>query len=83
MDLVRSHSKEHDIVINAITSFDGDFVANIMLGMEERSEDSKGTLIHVSGTGNFIDYGKAGDFNPKSKVWNVRQGGINFSQGLG
>ncbi len=72
-DLVRSQSKGHDIVINAITSFDGDVVANIISGMEERPEESKGTLIHVSGTGDFIDYGKSGDFNPKSKVWNVRR----------
>ncbi|OAP59885.1 hypothetical protein AYL99_04887 [Fonsecaea erecta] len=69
-ELVRSLSKEHDIVINAITSFDGDFVKTIISGMEERPEHAKGTLIHISGTGNFIDYGKSGNFNPDSKVWN-------------
>jgi hypothetical protein len=69
--LVRSLSKEHDIVINAITSFDGDFARNIIAGMEERSEGPKGTLIHISGTGNFIDYSKTGNFESKSKVWNV------------
>lgn len=70
-ELVRSLSKEHDIVINSITSFDGDFVKAIISGMEELPEDSKGTLIHISGTGNFIDYSLTGNFNPKSKVWNV------------
>ncbi|ETI27423.1 hypothetical protein G647_09613 [Cladophialophora carrionii CBS 160.54] len=69
-ELARSLSKEHDIVINAITSFDGGFIANVISGMEERPSNSKGTLIHVSGTGNFIDYGKTGNFNPASKVWN-------------
>ncbi|KAJ9609847.1 hypothetical protein H2200_006176 [Cladophialophora chaetospira] len=69
-DLVRSLSKEHDIVVNAITSFDGDFIANVIAGMEERPEDSKGTLVHVSGTGNFIDNGTTGAFNPNGKVWN-------------
>ncbi|EXJ90607.1 hypothetical protein A1O1_03710 [Capronia coronata CBS 617.96] len=69
-DLVRSLSKEHDIVINAATSFDGDFVNLVISGMEERPEHSKGTLIHVSGTGNFIDHGTSGNFNPESKVWN-------------
>lgn len=70
-DLVRSLSKEHDIVINAITSFDGTFVDKIISGMEERTEESRGTVIHISGTGNFIDNGKTGNFNSKSKVWNV------------
>jgi len=69
-ELVQSLSKEHDIVINAITSFDGDFVDVIISGMEERPESSKGTLVHISGTGNFIDYGTSGNFNPDSKVWN-------------
>ncbi|KIW32932.1 uncharacterized protein PV07_04444 [Cladophialophora immunda] len=67
-ELVQSLSKEHDIVVNAITSFDGDFVRTIIAGMEERPEHSKGTLIHISGTGNFIDHGKSGNFNPDSKV---------------
>ncbi|OQV06834.1 hypothetical protein CLAIMM_11352 [Cladophialophora immunda] len=66
-ELVQSLSKEHDIVVNAITSFDGDFVRTIIAGMEERPEHSKGTLIHISGTGNFIDHGKSGNFNPDSK----------------
>jgi hypothetical protein len=70
-ELVRSLSKKHDIVINSITSFDGGFISNVISGMEERPQDSKGTLIHVSGTGNFIDYGKTGNFNAASKVWNV------------
>jgi hypothetical protein len=70
-ELVRSLSKEHDIVINAITSFDGDFVANVISGMEDRPQNSKGTLIHLSGAGNFIDYSKTGNFNPNSKTWNV------------
>ena len=80
-ELVRSLSKEHDIVVNAITSFDGDFVANIISGLEERSEDSKGTLIHVSGTGNFIDYGKTGAFDSDSKVWSVSMASIVESRG--
>ncbi|EXJ81067.1 hypothetical protein A1O3_07355 [Capronia epimyces CBS 606.96] len=69
-DLVRSLSKEHDIVINAATSFDGDFITQVIAAMEEKPEHSKGTLIHLSGTGNFIDHGTTGSFNPDSKVWN-------------
>ncbi|KIW66397.1 hypothetical protein PV04_05733 [Phialophora macrospora] len=69
-ELVRSLSAKHDIVINAITSFDGAFISNVISGMEERPRSSKGTLIHVSGTGNFIDHGTTGNFNAASKVWN-------------
>ncbi|KAK4938465.1 hypothetical protein LTR10_021094 [Elasticomyces elasticus] len=70
-ELVRSLSKEHDIVINAASSFDADLINLIISGMEDRpSTSSKGTLIHLSGTGNFIDYGTTGNFNPESKVWN-------------
>ncbi|EXJ69102.1 uncharacterized protein A1O5_08037 [Cladophialophora psammophila CBS 110553] len=70
IDLVRSLSWEHDIVVNAISSFDGGFINNVISGMEDRPEHAKGTLIHISGTGNFIDNGKSGNFNPDSKVWN-------------
>jgi len=68
---VRSLSKEHDIVINSASSFDGELINLIISGMEERPDGSKGTLIHLSGTGNFIDHGITGNFNPESKVWNV------------
>ena len=71
---VRSLSKEHDIVINAASSFDGGLVKTIISGMEERPASSKGTLIHLSGTGNFIDYGTSGNFDPQSKTWNVSFG---------
>jgi nucleoside-diphosphate-sugar epimerase len=30
----------------------------------------KGKLIHISGAGNFIDFGTSGNFNPESKDWN-------------
>lgn len=70
-ELVRTLSKEHDIVVNAASSFDGDFVNVIISGMEEHPASNTGTLIHLSGTGNFIDFGTTGNFNPKSKVWNV------------
>jgi hypothetical protein len=74
-ELVRSLSKEHDIVINSISSFDGEFISNVIAGMEERPPSSKGTLIHISGTGNFIDYGTSGNFNPSSRVANVGNSG--------
>ena len=71
IDLVRKLSKEHDIVINAASSSDGDFTKTIISGMEERTGSGKGTLVHLSGTGNFIDFGTTGQFNSEGKVWNV------------
>jgi hypothetical protein len=63
-------SKEHDIAINAGNSFTGDLVSAIIAGQKARVEGPKGKLIHISGAGNFIDFGTSGNFNPASKVWN-------------
>jgi hypothetical protein len=68
--LLQSMSRDHDIVVNAISSFDGELIKNIITGMESRSGE-KGTLIHISGTGNFIDGSQTGAFKSESKVWNV------------
>ena len=56
--------------MNAGNSFTGDLVAAIIAGQKARVAGSKGKLIHVSGAGNWIDYGTSGNFNPDSKVWN-------------
>jgi hypothetical protein len=63
-------SKEHDISVNAGNSFTGDLVAAIIAGQKAKVGGPKGKLIHVSGAGNWIDYGTSGNFNPESKVWN-------------
>ncbi|KAF5675520.1 hypothetical protein FHETE_2517 [Fusarium heterosporum] len=65
---VKSASKEHDIAVNAGNSFTADPVAAIIAGQKERQ--NKGKVIHISGAGNFIDFGTSGNFNPESKVWN-------------
>ena len=62
-------SKEHDISVNAGNSFTGDLVAAIIAGQKAKVNGSKAKLIHVSGGGNWIDYGTSGNFNPESKVW--------------
>jgi hypothetical protein len=62
-------SKEHDISVNAGNSFTGDLVAAIIAGQKSKVDGPKGKLIHVSGAGNWIDYGTSGNFNPESKVW--------------
>ena len=62
-------SKEHDISVNAGNSFTGDLVAAIIAGLKTKDGGTKGKLIHVSGGGNWIDYGTSGNFNPESKIW--------------
>ncbi|KAF4972707.1 hypothetical protein FSARC_772 [Fusarium sarcochroum] len=67
---VRKASKEHDIAVNAGNSFTNEPVAAIIAGQKDKEGPSKGKLIHISGGGNFIDFGTSGNFNPDSKVWN-------------
>lgn len=74
-ETVKAVSKAHEIVVNAASSKDESIVAPMIAGAIERFEDKKvkGKLIHISGAGNFIDHGLTGEFNPTSKVWNVRR----------
>ncbi|RGP77386.1 hypothetical protein FLONG3_4525 [Fusarium longipes] len=65
---VKAASAEHDIAVNAGNSFTSEPVAAIIAGQKERT--TKGKIIHISGAGNFIDFGTSGNFNPESKVWN-------------
>lgn len=70
-DKIRALAKEHQLVINAGSSFDPTLSAAIIAGLKERPTESKGTLIHISGCGNFLDGGTTGVANPIGKVWNV------------
>ncbi|KAF5619605.1 NAD(P)-binding domain protein [Fusarium tjaetaba] len=65
---VKAASAEHDIAVNAGNSFTADPVAAIIAG--QKSRGTKGKVIHISGGGNFIDFGTSGGFNSESKVWN-------------
>ncbi|KAJ4347150.1 uncharacterized protein N0V89_011088 [Didymosphaeria variabile] len=67
---IKKISKENDIVVNAGNSFTEDPVAAIIAGQKEKNPATKGKLIHISGAGNFIDFGTSGKFNSESKVWN-------------
>ncbi|KAJ4300030.1 hypothetical protein N0V90_005279 [Kalmusia sp. IMI 367209] len=70
VEKIKKISKEHDIAVNTGSSFTGDLVAAIIAGQKEKAGTTKGKLIHISGAGNFIDFGTSGNFNPESKVWN-------------
>ncbi|KAJ4159528.1 uncharacterized protein LMH87_008426 [Akanthomyces muscarius] len=67
---VKKSSSEHDIAVNAGNSFTADPVAAIIAGQKEKSDGSRGIVLHISGGGNFIDFGTSGNFNADSKVWN-------------
>ncbi|KAF7173885.1 hypothetical protein CNMCM5623_006131 [Aspergillus felis] len=67
---VRALAAEHDMVINTGSSFDPSLSQAIVDGLKQRKGGSKGTLIHVSGGGNFIDHRTDGKYSPASKVWN-------------
>lgn len=69
-DKIKALSKKHEIAINAGASFTAEPVVAIIAGLKERPTASKGKLIHITGAGNYIDFGTSGNFNPESKVWN-------------
>jgi hypothetical protein len=68
---IRDLAAEHEFVVNTGSSFDPTLSRAIVDCLRQRKGVDKGTLIHVSGGGNFIDYRTDGKFNPNSKVWNV------------
>ncbi len=71
-------AKEHDIVINVGSSWDVGLSEAIVEGLNQQAEGKKTTLIHMSGTGNFVDKRWTdGAFHPEVKVWDVR--GIEVS----
>lgn len=65
-------AQEHDVVINVGSSWDVGLSKAIVKGLKQRPEGRKTTLIHMSGTGNFVDESTAnGSHNENAKVWNV------------
>lgn len=70
-DKIKNLSQEHEIVVNAGQSSSGELASAIVEGLKQRTTEGK--LIHISGGGNFIDFGTSGEFNPKSKVWSVSE----------
>ena len=71
---LRALAAEHEIVINSGSSFDPGLTRALVDGMKQSKRTNSGTLIHISGSGNFIDHRTDGKFSPTSKVWNVSCG---------
>jgi len=76
-DKISKLASGHDVVINCGSSWDVGLTKAIINGLVTKYEEGKGkgSLIHVSGTGNFLDGrtdGKyAGPGAGESKVWSV------------
>ncbi|KAJ9607273.1 hypothetical protein H2200_008346 [Cladophialophora chaetospira] len=69
-DKIVALAKEHDIVINVGSSWDVGLSEAIVEGLNQQPEGKKTTLIHMSGTGNFVDKRwKDGASHPEAKVW--------------
>jgi hypothetical protein len=65
-------AKEHDIVINVGSSWDVPLSEAIVEGLHQQLGGKKKTLIHMSGTGNFVDKRWTdGARHEEAKVWNV------------
>lgn len=63
-------AKEHDIVINLGSSWDVPLSEFIVEGLNQQPEGKKKTLIHMSGTGNFVDKTWIdGSHHSGAKVW--------------
>lgn len=69
-DKIVALAKEHDIVINLGSSWDVPLSESIVEGLNQQPEGKKKTLIHMSGTGNFVDKTWIdGSHHPGAKVW--------------
>lgn len=68
VDLIADLSSKNDIVVNAADCDDQGLTNAILKGIQAAGK--KGTIIHISGAGNFLDGGKTGAVVPNAKTWN-------------
>ncbi|KAK4941151.1 hypothetical protein LTR10_018824 [Elasticomyces elasticus] len=69
-DKIVALAKTHDIVINVGSSWDVPLSEAIVEGLKQQPDGKKRTLIHMSGTGNFVDKRWTdGAFHADTKVW--------------
>ena len=73
LDNISNLAAEHEVVINAGSSWDVPLSQAIIAGLKTRvyQGKSKPSLIHISGAGNFHDGRTDGKLSGDSKVWNV------------
>ncbi|KAI1611505.1 hypothetical protein EDD36DRAFT_420456 [Exophiala viscosa] len=69
-DKIVALAKTHDIVINVGSSWDVPLCEAIVEGLKQQPNGRKRSLIHMSGTGNFVDKRWTdGAFHADAKVW--------------
>ena len=68
--LKSSNSSKHSIVANVGSSWDTALTEAILQGIQVTPGEKKKILIHMSGAGNFVDYGKSGNFVPQANSFN-------------
>ena len=70
-DKVTELAASHDIIINAAASFNPPLTEAILKGIRATQIKShkKPILLHLSGTGNFVDRSKTGSFVPKGHLF--------------
>jgi nucleoside-diphosphate-sugar epimerase len=61
---------KHSIIVNVGSSWDTNLTEAILRGTSVKSGERKKILIHMSGAGNFVDYGKSGNFVPQARPFN-------------
>lgn len=61
---------KHDLIVDMADSGDPSITETVLHGMKVHG-DSKSTLVHLSGAGNFTDAGKTGDLVENGKFWSV------------
>jgi uncharacterized protein YbjT (DUF2867 family) len=73
LDRISNLAAEHEVVINAGSSWDVPLSQAIIAGLKTRADQgkSKPSLIHISGAGNFHDGRTDGRLSGDGKVWNV------------
>jgi len=71
-DKIKALAEEHDIVINVGSSWDLGLTEAIVEGLKKRPAESKTILIHMSGTGNFVEKRwNDGSHHAEAKIWSV------------
>jgi len=69
---IEALAEQHDVVINVGSSWDVGLTESIVQGLKKRPAGSKTVLIHMSGTGNFVEKRwNDGAHHPEAKIWSV------------
>jgi nucleoside-diphosphate-sugar epimerase len=61
---------KHSITVNVGSSWDTALTEAILRGIQVKPGERRKILIHMSGAGNFVDYGRSGNFVPQSNPFN-------------